>query len=219
MNLSKETINILKNYSTISPNILIKEGSVLKTKSVQNTIFSSVTLHDAFPLDFGIYDLTEFLGVLTLFNNPDLEFNDKFVRISEGSTSIKYFSADPVVLKYPMQDVIFPSADVSFLLSAETLSLISKTASVLRVPDISFVGSDDILNLIVTDKKNPTSNAFEVKIGETDSSFHINFKIEMMKFINSDYQVEISSKKIAKFTASNSDLQYFVGVESDSTFE
>ena len=219
MNLSKETINILKNYSTISPNILIKEGSVLKTKSVQNTIFSSVTLHDAFPLDFGIYDLTEFLGVLTLFNNPDLEFNDKFVRISEGSTSIKYFSADPVVLKYPMQDVIFPSADVSFLLSAETLSLISKTASVLRVPDISFVGSDDILKLIVTDKKNPTSNAFEVKIGDTESSFHINFKIEMMKFINSDYQVEISSKKIAKFTASNSDLQYFVGVESDSTFE
>ena len=219
MNLSKETINILKNYSTISPNILIQEGSALKTKSVQNTIFSSVTLHDVFPLDFGIYDLTEFLGVLTLFNNPDLEFNDKFVRISEGSTSIKYFSADPVVLKYPMQDVIFPSADVSFLLSAETLSLISKTASVLRVPDISFVGSDDILNLIVTDKKNPTSNAFEVKIGETDSSFHINFKIEMMKFINSDYQVEISSKKIAKFTASNSDLQYFVGVEADSTFE
>ena len=219
MNLSKETINILKNYSTISPNILIKEGSVLKTKSVQNTIFSSVTLHDAFPLDFGIYDLTEFLGVLTLFNNPDLEFNDKFVRISEGSTSIKYFSADPVVLKYPMQDVIFPSADVSFLLSAETLSLISKTASVLRVPDISFVGSDDILKLIVTDKKNPTSNAFEVKIGDTESSFHINFKIEMMKFINSDYQVEISSKKIAKFTASNSDLQYFVGVEADSTFE
>jgi hypothetical protein len=170
-------------------------------------------------LDFGIYDLTEFLGVLTLFNNPDLEFNDKFVRISEGSTSIKYFSADPSVLSYPKQDVIFPSADVSFLLSAETLSLISKTASVLRVPDISFVGSDDILNLIVTDKKNPTSNAFEVKIGETDSSFHINFKIEMMKFINSDYQVEISSKKIAKFTASNSDLQYFVGVEADSTFE
>lgn len=219
MNLSKETINVLKNYSTISPNILIQEGSILKTKSVQNTIFSSVTLHDAFPLDFGIYDLTEFLGVLTLFANPDLEFNDKFVRISEGSTSIKYFSADPSVLSYPKQDVIFPSADVTFLLSAETLTLISKTASVLRVPDISFVGSEGILTLIVTDKKNPTSNAFEVKIGETDSSFHINFKIDMMKFINSDYQVEISSKKIAKFTASNSDLEYFVGVEADSTFE
>jgi hypothetical protein len=219
MNLSKETINILKNYSTISPNILIQEGSVLKTKSVQNTIFSSVTLHDTFPLDFGIYDLTEFLGVLTLFGNPDLEFNEKFVRISEGSTSIKYFSADPSVLSYPKQDVIFPSADVSFLLSAETLSLISKTASVLRVPDISFVGADGVLTLIVTDKKNPTSNAFEVKIGDTDSNFHINFKIEMMKFINSDYQVEISSKKIAKFTASNSDLEYFVGVEADSTFE
>lgn len=218
MNLSKETINILKNYSTISPNILIQEGSVLKTKSVQNTIFSSVTLPDTFPLDFGIYDLTEFLGVLTLFNNPDLEFSEKFVKISEGDTSIKYFSADRSVLSYPKQEIVFPTPDIEFVLSAETLSLINKTASVLRVPDVSFVGSDGELKIIVTDKRNATSNAFEVKIGDTDSSFCVNFKVEMMKLITSEYRVEISSKKISKFISSNSDLIYYIGVESDSVF-
>ena len=218
MNLSKETINILKNYNTISQNILITEGNFIKTKSVQNTIYSSTTLKDTFPIDFGIYDLSEFLGVLTLFANPTLEFNDKFVRISEGSTSIKYFSADRSVISYPKDDIIFPDTEISFKLDAETFALINKTASVLRVPDVSFVGSDGELKLIVTDKKNSTSNAFEVKIGDIDSEFCINFKVEMLKFISSDYIVDISAKRISRFTACNSDLLYYVGIESDSVF-
>jgi hypothetical protein len=219
MNLSKETVGILKNYSSISSNLLITAGSVLKTKSVQNTILSSVSVKEVFPLDFGIYDLNEFLGVLTLFSNPDLEFNDKYVRITEGETSIKYFAADPSVLSYPQKDIAFPSADVSFKLSAETLALIVKTSSVLRVPDVTFSGADGELKMTVADKKNATSNAFEVKIGKTDLNFNIDLKIEMMKFIPTDYEVEISSKRISKFTAVGSDLNYFIGVESSSTFE
>lgn len=219
MNLSKETISVLKNYSSISSNLLITAGNVLKTKSVQNTILSSVSVKEDFPLDFGIYDLNEFLGVLTLFSNPDLDFNDKYVTIKEGETSIKYFAADPSVLSYPQKEISFPTADVSFKLSAETLSLISKTASVLRVPDVTFSGANGELKMLVADKKNATSNAFEVKIGKTDLTFNIDLKIEMMKFIPTDYDVEISSKRISKFTAVGSDLNYFIGVESSSTFE
>jgi hypothetical protein len=219
MKLSKETITILKNYSTINSNLLLLEGSVIKTKSEQNSILSSATVNDSFPSEFGIYDLNEFLGVLTLFNDPNLEFTDKFVRISEGSTSIKYFAADKSVLSHPTKDVILTDAIISFKLSAETLSLIFKTSSVLRVPDVSFIGSGGELKIIVSDKKNLTSNAFEVKIGETAMEFRINFKIDMMKFIPTDYDVEISSSRISKFSACKSDLVYFIGVESDSTFE
>jgi hypothetical protein len=191
----------------------------LKTKSIPSTILSSVTVKETFPLEFGIYDLNEFLSALSLFQNPDLEFTDKFVNITEGSTSIKYFAADPTVLSYPQKAISFPSSDITFNLTAETLGLINKTSSVLRVQDVSFVGSDGVLKLIVADKKNATSNAFEVNIGETDRSFKINFKIEMMKFIHSDYVVDISSKRISRFTAAGSDLTYFIGTESDSTFE
>ncbi len=218
MKLSKETITILKNYSQISSNLLLTEGSVIKTKSPQNTILSTAVVNDIFPQEFGIYDLNEFLGVLTLFNDPELQFSEKFVRISEGSTSIKYFSADKSVLAYPQKDVVFPEADIAFKLSAETLSLIFKTSSVLKVPDVSFIGADGELKLFVSDKKNLTSNAFEVKIGDTDLDFKINFKIDMMKFIPTDYDVEISSMKISKFSACKSDLVYWIGIEQDSTF-
>jgi hypothetical protein len=218
MKLSKETIAILKNYSSISSNLVINAGSELKTKSAQNTIFANATISDIFPSEFGIYDLNEFLGVLTLFNSPELEFEDKFVKISDGDTSIKYFAADKSVLSYPVKDGILPSADVSFKLTADTLGLIMKTSSVLRVPDVSFVGSDGELKLIVSDRKNATSNAFEVKIGETNLDFCINLKVEMMKFIHTDYMVEISTKRISKFTAIGTDINYFIGIETNSTF-
>lgn len=218
MKLSKETISILKNYSSISSNLVINAGSELKTKSAQNTIFANATISDVFPIEFGIYDLNEFLGVLTLFNNPELEFEEKFVKISDGDTSIKYFAADKSVLSYPVKDVTLPSADVSFKLSADTLGLIMKTSSVLRVPDVSFVGSDGELKLIVSDKKNATSNAFEVKIGESNLDFCINLKVDMMKFIHTDYMVEISTKRISKFTAIGTDINYFIGIETSSKF-
>lgn len=219
MKLSKEAVIILKNYSSISPNILISPGSVLKTRSVQNTILSSTTVSDVFPSEFGIYDLNEFLGILSLFPNPELEFSDKFVRISDGENSIKFVSADPSVLSVPKKEINFPTPDIEFKLSSETLAMILKTASVLRAPDVSFVGSEGKLTIVVSDKKNATSNTFDVNVGDTESTFCINFKIEMLKFLQTDYTVAISSKRISKFSADSSDLVYYVGVESDSVFE
>lgn len=220
MKLSKPTLGALKNFSTISSNLLLVPGSVLKTRSIQNTIFATVTSSDTFPVEFGIYDLNEFLSVLSLFTDPELDFSDdgKYVKIHEGANSIRYFSADKSVLSFPTKDINFPTPDVSFKVTADTLALINKTASVLRVPDISFVGADGKLSLLVSDKKNDTSNAFEVAIGETDFTFKINLKVEMLKFVQVDYDVEVSSKKIAKFTAKDSDLCYYTGVEQDSSF-
>tara|TARA_B110000503_G_scaffold115240_1_gene173446 strand:- start:348 stop:1010 length:663 start_codon:yes stop_codon:yes gene_type:complete len=219
MKLTKEAVTILKNYSTISQNILITPGSILKTRSVQNTILSSTTVPDVFPIEFGIYDLNEFLGVLSLFSSPELEFTDKFVKISDGNTSIKYFSASASLLSVPKKDIVFPEpVDIEFKLSADTLALISKTASVLRAPDVSFVGQDGKLKLVVSDKKNETSNTFDIDVGETEDTFCVNIKVEMLKFLQADYTVAISSKRISRFTADGSDLVYYVGVESDSSF-
>lgn len=222
MKLSKTTLASLKNFSSINSNLLITEGSALKTRSIQNTIFATVSIPDVFPVEFGIYDLNEFLAVLSLFNDPELEFIDdgKSVKIYEGANSIKYFAADKSVLSYPSKNINFPEAEVSFEVTADTLALINKTASVLRVPDISFVGADGKLSLIVSDKKIDTSNVFNVVVGETEFTFKINIKVEMLKFVQTDYKVEVSSKKIAKFTTTekDSDLTYCIGIESDSVF-
>jgi len=218
MKLSKDTITILKNYASINSNMLITPGNILKTRTLANTLMSSATVPDTFPQEFGIYDLTEFLSVMALFQSPELEFNEKFVKISEGKNSIKYYSADSSVLEVPKKDINFPETDIELLLTAEHLSLITKTASVLRSSDVSFIGVDGELKLFIGDKKNDTANSFEVAIGNTDLEFQVNFKVDILKFIPGEYQVSISSKRVSRFASTSSDLKYFVGIEQDSTF-
>jgi RNase P/RNase MRP subunit p29 len=156
--------------------------------------------------------------VLSLFQNPELEFSEKYVKIFESNNSIKYYAADSSVLVVPKKDINFPDAEIELLLTADNLSLINKTASVLKSADVSFVGQDGKVIVVVADKKNDTSNSFELVLGDTELEFKVNIKVDMLKFIPGEYQVSISSKRVSKFSSTGSDLVYYVGIEADSTF-
>lgn len=218
MKLSKDTINLFKNYAQINSNLLLKSGNTLATKSEPPTIASEVTVTETFPLEFGIYDLNEFLGALSLFDDPELEFNDKFVSIKDKGNTIKFYAADANILSTPKKSITFPEADIEFSLSNAVLSTIQRTASVLKAGDLSFIGKDGELILQVSDKKVATGNTYENVIGQTDLTFKVNLKIENLKLMAGDYNVSISSKKISRFVSSNGNLTYYVAVESDSTF-
>ena len=219
MKLSKDTINILRNFSGVNSNLLLTAGSKLSTISTGKNILASTTVAETFPSEFGIYDLNEFLGALSLFTDPDLKFTDKYVTIKEAGNSIKYYAADKTVLAYPQKDIQFPTADVNFTLTSATLAMAIRTASVLRAPDVSIVGDGTDITLVVGDRKNPTGNTYDYKVGKTGSTFNVAIKVENLKMIPGDYTVDISSKKISRFSSTSGDLTYFVAVEADSTFE
>ena len=115
MELSDTTLNVLKNYSTINPNIVITEGSTVKTISVARNVLSKAELPEEFPASFGIYDLTEFLNVLSLVDSPRLKFEKDYVVVgdSTGRSSVKYFFSDPEMLTSPGKDINMPDAEVS----------------------------------------------------------------------------------------------------------
>jgi hypothetical protein len=219
MKLSKETLALLKNFAGINSNLLLKDGGKLSTISAQKNIMASVSVAETFPAEFGIYDLNEFLGALSLFSDPDLTFSDKFVTIKEGGAHIKYYAADKSVLSYPQKEITFPSSDIDFALSSATLNQIIRTASVLRAPDLSIVGKNGKVTLVVGDRKNSTANTFDLEVGETDKTFDVSIKVENLKMIPGDYNVSVSSRKISRFQSSSSDTVYYVAVEADSTFE
>lgn len=216
--LSKETQNILKNFSSINSNLLLKPGNKLTTISSQKNIMASVTVTETFPEQFGIYDLNEFLGVLSLFNSPELEFSSKWVTVREGANSVKFFSAADNVLIYPEKDIKFPQEDVQFTLSAQNLQMIQKTSSVLRATDVSIIGDGENLTVQVGDKKNSTSNSFVAQVGETDKEFTAHLKVENLKIIPGEYSISLSSKRISRFQSTSSDLLYYIAVEQDSSF-
>jgi hypothetical protein len=219
MQLSKETLNVIKNFSGINGSLMLKAGNKLATISEGKNVMAEVTITETFPSDFGIYDLNEFLNVVSLFSDTSLDFSEKYVLVSDGGTSrIKYFAAGEGVVKSAPTTIKFPSADVSFTLEAGQLAMIQRTSSVLKASDVAIVGVDGKLKVIVSDKKNDTSNAYEVVLGDTDETFKANIKVENLKMLPNDYEVSISKKKISKFKHTASDLTYYVAIEADSEF-
>jgi len=220
MKLSDITLSLLKNFSTINQSILFKQGSKLRTISVMKNIYAEASIGENLPKDFGIYDLNQFLNGLTLHNSPDLDFtNDGHVVIKEGRMRSKYFFADPgVIVTPPDKEIEIPSVDVSFELSTNQLDKLLKAAAVYQLPDFCAVGGAGVVQLVVRDKKNDTSNSFSVIVGETDKEFTFNFKIENIKILPGTYDVSISQKLMSKFVSKDYDLKYYVALEPDSTF-
>ena len=217
MKLSKETVGLIKNFAGINSNLLLKSGNKLATISAQKNVMADAVVTETFP-DFGIYDLNEFLGAMSLFEDPELTFNDKWVTIEQGGNSIKYFAADASVLTAPQKAITFPDAEIEFNMNANMLSMIQRTASVLRASDVSIVGDGSTMSVVVGDKKNATGNSYNSTVGTTEKKFKVNLKVENLKMIPGDYVVSVSSKKISRFKGAG-DLVYYVAVEADSTFD
>jgi len=220
MKLSDKTLSLLKNFSTINQSILFKQGTKLRTISVMKNILAEATISEDLPKDFGIYDLSQFLNGMALHQNPELDFaNDGHVVIKEGKMRSKYFFADPAVIITPPDKAIeLPSEDVTFELSTDQLDKLLKAAAIYQLPDLAVVGGEGVVKVLVRDKKNDTSNDFSIVVGETDSIFSFNFKVENIKILPGTYEVVVSQKLLSRFTSKNHDLIYYIALEPDSTF-
>ena len=221
MKLSDKTLSLLKNFSTINQSILFKAGTKLRTISVMKNILAEVHIEEEIPKDFGIYDLNQFLNGLSLHQKPELDFtNDGYVVIKEGKSRSKYFFADAtVIVTPPDKSLQLPSEDISFVLETEQLDKLLKASYVYQLPDLSVVGENGVVKLVVRDKKSDTSNDFSIIVGETDNTFVLNFKVENIKILPGTYEVVISKKLLSRFTSTNYDLTYYIALEPDITWD
>jgi hypothetical protein len=220
MKLSDNALAILKNFAGINNSILVKEGNKLRTISVAKNILAEAEIKEEFPRDFAIYDLNQFLNGLSLHQDPDLDFQEEsYLSIKEGKRRVKYFFADPnVIISPPEKDIQLPSKDVCFQVDSVTLEKLVKAAAVYQLPDLSAIGENGVIKLVVRDKKNDTSNEYAIVVGDTDKEFTFNFKVENIKIIPGAYDVVVSSKLLSQFTNTQHNLKYYIALEPDSTF-
>ena len=224
MKLSEHTISVLKNFASINQNLVIREGSELQTMSAMKNIVARSGVEESFPKEVAIYDLNEFLAALSLFSSPILEFDDQYVTIKEESNpsnSLKYFYSDPSVVQSPSKTITMPSEDVTFELSSGDLSKMKKASAVIGAPDMVLENTDEpfksILNAI--DKKNDTANNYSLDISTNgDGQFKFYFKVENLKLMDGSYDVSVSSRNISNFKSKNSDVEYWIALEPESTY-
>ena len=220
MKLSDSTLAVLKNFAGINNSILVKKGNQLRTISVAKNILAEAEIPEDFPRDVAIYDLNQFLNGLSLHQDPNLDFTeDSHITIKEGKRRVKYFYADPqVIIAPPDKEINLPTQEICFQLESNSLEKLVKAAAVYQLPDLSVIGKNNEIYMVVRDKKNDTSNEYSIYVGETDQTFEFNFKVENIKIIPGAYDVVISSKLLSEFTNKQYNLKYFIALEPDSTF-
>tara|TARA_Y100000741_G_scaffold306401_1_gene248859 strand:+ start:56 stop:727 length:672 start_codon:yes stop_codon:yes gene_type:complete len=223
MKLSEHTVEVLKNFATINQNLVIKEGSTLTTMSAMKNIVAKADVEESFDKEVAIYDLNEFLASISLFTSPVLEFNDGFVTIKEENSpknSLKYFYSDPSVVTSPNKTITMPSKEVSFKLGGEDLNKLKRAAGVIGAPDLVLEKTNTGSFLTVKDKKNDTANTFSLDVNtQSDGDFNFYFKVENLKVMDGDYDVEISSKNISHLSSKSKDVEYWVALEPESSYE
>ena len=219
MNISNETLDILRNFSSINSGITVKAGNELVTVSAMKNIFAKAVVDESFEKVHSIYDLSEYLGAVSLFDRPNFDFNAEKVTVSEGDNSVTYYYADPQMVISPTKEITMPEPEVSFDLDKDVLDSLLKASSVLSLPDMVLSSDGQSVVLTVKDKKNSTSNVFSKTVAQGNgSTFEMFLRMENMKMIPGDYTVFVSSKGIAHFTNRNVAVEYFIALEPDSTY-
>lgn len=217
MKIDTDTVNVLKNFAKINPSIVVTEGNVLKTISPTKTIMAKAKVKTEFAKRFAIYNLDRFISIVSTFTDPEFKFGDKSVDISDNNKRQHYVYADEnTVTKAPEKEINLPSVDVSFKLTNDALRDVEKAAGILGLPEIVVFGDGKNIKLQAEDTKNPSGDVYSIVIGDTDKAFKAIFKAENIKIIPGDYDVSISSKGISHFV--HEDVEYYIAVESSSTF-
>ena len=221
--ISNQTLELLKNYASINSNILVKEGNVLSTISPVKNVMAEATVSETFDQEFGIWDLNKFLGTISLFENPEFQFEEKFVTISsrKNKSSVKYYYSEPSLLTTVNKQINMPESVVDCTITQKIFNDITKAASVLQVNDIAIRSNGNELEIVAMDKKDSSSNSYSIAIGDLPHDNHdfcFYFKAENLKMLPGDYDVNITEKVVSQFTNTNQSLKYWVALESDSYY-
>lgn len=215
MQLSKETVEILKNFAAINNSVLFKKGTVQKTISAQKTILAQSTFKESFPRDFAIYDLSQFLSVLALFVNPTVDFGEKSLTVKDAKAKTTYYYAAPENITAPSEKTItLPTVEAEFKLDADAFIAALSAAAVLGLAEIFVSGRDGQAYIGTSDSRSQTSNQYEYMVGKADANFHMIFKMENLKVLPKNYTVKLC-KGIAHFAADSNDIEYWVPVAAN----
>ena len=224
MQISNQTIQILKNFAMINPSIAFEPGEMLQTIATSKSIMAKAKISESLTTSGAIYDLSRFLGVVSLFEKPEFDFTETQVVVRGGRSSVNYTFADSSMIITPPKDkqITIDNPDVEIDLSGNKIQAVLKAAAVLQLPEVSIMCDGLQVYLQALDSKNPSTDDYKEELGLlNDKEFNFIFKTDNFKMMQFDYNVKLTSRGIAQFTSTSSDMEltYWVAVEANSTYE
>lgn len=223
MKLTKETLNILKNFSTLNNGIILKKGNMLITKNITNVVYAEAELNQEIDEEICIYDLQSFLGSINLVgDDADITVGQTTgnIVISSNRITINYPASNSAAIISPKGRVNVPAGDVEYNLPADELKQIMKMARQLSVDRLEFMplnGRLIIRGWEEVDKEHPNEQ-FKIDMGEYTGTadFHFYIRMDNMKLMDGDYKISFNRKKIAWFETEH--VSYMIACDLQSTF-
>ncbi len=223
MQISKSTIEVLRNFADINDSILIKPGNRLVSFHNSGTVLANAKVEDTFEDKFGIYDLSSFLALTALIEDPDVDTsNGSYVIISGSGSRFKFFVADEsLITKVPKDELTLPTTDLEFSLDEDSLKRVLRAAAVFVLDTIQFYSEDGGLHFGVSDPKQKNSDSFSVRICDYDGpEIKLVVSIGKLTFMPGNYKVGISystGQIMLQFTNTSRDVRYWTAPEAEST--
>jgi hypothetical protein len=224
MKISGKTLSLLQSFAQISSNLLVKPGKKLATRNAVNSIQARAVVDETFPQQFAIYDLNQLLSLISVSQNPDIEFGDKSLTIrSENGGEIEYFYADESLITAPNENAPTLEDIYTFKMTGNDIQTIIKTASIVSATMLNIVSEKGKVTLSINDPKNSTSHSYKKPLGDADVSFNVKMAIDSFKVVPDEYNVRVANA-VAKtgkvlvffFEATGSDLTYLIAADSSS---
>ena len=216
MKLSKATIAILKNFATINGGIQFVEGNEIRVGAIDRSVMGIAKVEETFPVDFALYDLNQFLSVLSMFNEPELEFKEDYMIIKQGRNRVKYFYTDSDnIVAAPYELELEPGEETMFI-SADQLDSLTKASAVMKLDDFAIVKEGDSIQLIVEDGEQDSNNEFTIDVEfEVDmDDFELQLKMKTLNFVKLDYEISfVDNNQFLIFSNEDNQLTYYVAVQ------
>ena len=213
MSISTDTISKLKNFANINANLVYTGDGKLKTISEAKNILATTDISESWGVEFGIYDLNEFLAVSQIIPDANFSYTKDSCVFNGNGRIVKYTFADAAILTSPTKDVTMPAAEVQITITNDEINELRKAASTLGHNTLRI--TEEYLSVV--DSSGATANTFSIenKI-KTDDKFQFDFLINNLKLMPGDYDVNLSSKLISEWVGE--DVTYWIALEKSSKY-
>ncbi len=216
MILTKQLLDILKNFSNINQSILFKPGEIVSTISPAKNILANCKIKQTIDHEFAIYDLHEFLAIASMFIDTECKFTDHQIILRQGKKQVKYTFAHPSTITCSEYKTIHISENdiiTSFDIDFGDINNIIKTSAILKTEDVIIEGNDGNVVIKAGNVKDSTSNQYIFDIDHLNKPFTGSFskllKIDTIKLINQTYTVKIPNKKLIQFDGVETKVSYW----------
>ena len=144
MKLSNKPMPFSKAWQGSTLTCMKLPGNKLVCVSPGKNIMFEATVEENFPTEFAIWDLNQFLGTLSLFNDAEMTFGEHALTLKSGRQSAEYHYAEPRLVEgcRPPKSLNLPAVKVTFDLSQQEITDILRAGSVLQLPDILFTNDN-----------------------------------------------------------------------------